>query len=187
VSGKGPANSCRGWLHAGQPGLFDPKSVSASAAQDHRSFSNDLQLADISRPCIRSASLQRIAVDLANVLAGFFRVAFYEILHQHRNVSTMSCCVPRPRRFLAKTLREEPISISINRRMICRRSILRNSAWSEVRDSRSDLCNSASTHHHREDEGSKASDYCLSAVPARTRPAPVTIARSSFPWFNFGR
>src|ERR1700752_2437579 len=39
-----------GWLHACQPGLFDPKSV--SAAQDHRSFNNVLQFADISRPWV---------------------------------------------------------------------------------------------------------------------------------------
>src|ERR1700740_1140178 len=38
------------WLHACQPGLFDPKSV--SAAQDHRSFNNVLQFADISRPWV---------------------------------------------------------------------------------------------------------------------------------------
>src|SRR5207253_3960010 len=69
---------------AGQPSLFDPKSV--SAAQDHRSFNNVLQLADISRPWIRLAPLQRTVVDLANLLPGFLRVAFYEILHQHRNV-----------------------------------------------------------------------------------------------------
>src|SRR6267143_76936 len=73
-----------GWLCACQPGLFDPKSV--AAAQDHRSFDNVLQLADISRPCIRLAKFQRIAVDLADLLSSFFRVAFYEILYQYRNV-----------------------------------------------------------------------------------------------------
>src|ERR1700730_12025394 len=73
-----------GWLRAGQPSLFDPKSV--AAAQDHRSFNNVLQLTDISRPCIRLAPLQRIFVDLANVLSDFFRVAFYEILNENRNV-----------------------------------------------------------------------------------------------------
>src|SRR5947209_11196157 len=49
-------------------------------------FSYVVQLADISRPWIRLAQVQRIVVDLADLLSGFFRRAFYEILQQHRNV-----------------------------------------------------------------------------------------------------
>src|SRR5260370_42375710 len=71
-------------MHACQPSFFDPKGV--AAAQDHRSFNNVLQLADVSRPWIRLAQLQRLVVDLADLLSSFLRVAFYEILHQHRNV-----------------------------------------------------------------------------------------------------
>jgi len=71
-------------LMAGQPSLFDPKSV--SAAQDHRSFNNILQLADISRPWIRLAPLQRTLVDFANLFPHFLRVPFHEVLDQHRNI-----------------------------------------------------------------------------------------------------
>ena len=73
-----------GWLRAGQPSLFDPKGV--AAAKDHRSLNDVLQLTDISRPRIQLALFQRIPVDFANLLPGFLCVAFYEILHQHRNV-----------------------------------------------------------------------------------------------------
>jgi hypothetical protein len=39
-----------GWLRAGQPSLFDPKSI--AARQDHRPLNDVLQLTDISRPRI---------------------------------------------------------------------------------------------------------------------------------------
>src|SRR5882757_7776679 len=47
-----------GWLRAGQPSLFDPKSI--AAGQDHRSLNDVLQLTDISRPRIQLAEFQRI-------------------------------------------------------------------------------------------------------------------------------
>src|SRR5882757_1579743 len=60
------------WLRAGQPSLFDPKSI--AAGQDHGSLNDVLQLTDISRPRIQLAEFQRILVNCANLLTGFLCV-----------------------------------------------------------------------------------------------------------------
>src|SRR5258707_9914849 len=61
----------------------------------HRSFNDVLQLADISRPWIRAAQFERILVDFANLLPGFLRVAFNEVLQQHRNEIGRASCRER--------------------------------------------------------------------------------------------
>jgi hypothetical protein len=72
VSGKGPAKSFPSGCTRVSQDLFDPKSV--AAAQDHRSFNNVLQLADISRLATDRHTIGAAPVyccHFANLLASF--------------------------------------------------------------------------------------------------------------------
>ena len=61
-----------------------PKNI--SGAKNHRSLDDILELANVSRPMIGLAQLQRILADVADLLSSLFGIALHEVFDQHRNV-----------------------------------------------------------------------------------------------------
>src|SRR5258706_11970992 len=81
-----PAGAPRTRSGAGrEPSLVDPERL--SGAQDHRPLDDVLKLADVARPIVRLAELQRLLVDPADLLSRLFRIAADEVVHEERQVA----------------------------------------------------------------------------------------------------
>src|SRR5437667_6183437 len=67
-----------------EPGLIDLECL--ALAQLHRELDHILQLAHVPGPVVRFEQLQRLLLDVTNVLARLLRVARDEVLDQHGDV-----------------------------------------------------------------------------------------------------